>query len=83
MRRLAIRALAAQRKLDNVPTFIAGLSADDTSVIRESRDALRLVSRKFGGFSLPNNPTDKQLNDATEAWKKWYLEIRPGAALLD
>jgi hypothetical protein len=83
VRRLAIRALATQRELDNVPTFIVALSAEDSSVMREARDALRQVSRKFDGFGLPNDPTPAQLKSAILAWKQWFREIRPDAVFFD
>lgn len=83
VRRLAIRALATQRELDNVPTFIAALSADDPTLMLEARDALRQMSRKFDGFGLPSEPTPQQLNSAILAWKEWFLEIRPDTVFLD
>ena len=83
VRRLAIRALATQRELDNVPTFIATLTDEDSALVREARDALRQVSRKFKGFGLSNDPTPEQMQSAIRDWKAWYLEIRPDAVFLD
>ena len=57
VRRLAVRALARTRNLDHVPTLIYGLTDPDWTVVREARDGLRFVSRKFAGFGIPDKKT--------------------------
>ena len=76
---LAIRALAHTRELDQVPTLIFGLSDGDHRVVRESRDGLRFISRRFNGFGLPNNFKKQQVASVAEQWKQWYLSVRPDA----
>ena len=48
---------------------------------REIPDELRFISRDFSGGGPPENFTEQQRFDAIEAWKKWYLSIRPTAIL--
>jgi hypothetical protein len=83
VRVLAIRALATQRNLDNVPTFITALADEDSTVVRTARDALRQVSRKFEGFELPDHSTVAQRESVIRAWQTWYLGIRPEAEFGD
>jgi len=81
-RLLAVRTLGRLRDLDHVPTLLYAMTDPDNRVVRAARDALRLVSRQFGGFSLEDNFTDRQRYDALENWKQWYRKIRPDAPLL-
>ncbi len=75
----AISVLARKRDLDNVPIMIYALTDPDSRVVGVARDGLRLISRKFDGFELPDSPTPAQVEAAVESWKGWYLEIRPDA----
>jgi len=81
-RLLSVRALAQLRDLDYVPTLLYAMTDPDQRVVREARDGLRFVSRRFGGFGLPDNFTDTQRYDAIDKWKNWYRQIRPDAPLL-
>lgn len=83
LRRAAARVLGQSSDLDNVPILIYALSDPDKTVQREARNALRFVSRKFDGFGLSDNPTPKELDDAIEAWKQWYLSANPSYEFLD
>ena len=76
---LAVRALSKMRSLDYAPTMIYALTDPDQRVVREARDGLRFVSRRFGGFGLPDNFTDNQRYTAIEHWKTWYRRVRPSA----
>ena len=78
----AVRALSKDPNLDHVPTLIYALT-DHPVVMREARDGLRRVSRKFRGFGLSDNPTKAELYAAIQQWKAWYRAIRPDAKFED
>ncbi len=80
---VAVRALAQARDLNNVPVLIYALGDPDVRVVKEARDALRFVSRKFKGFGPPDQSTPEEREAAKAAWKQWYLSIRPDAQFLD
>ena len=85
-RAVALRTLARTRELDHVPLLIFALRDADWRVVREARDGLRFISRKFEqlGPDIPyDDDYDRQeieaaRNKAIEAWKAWYRSIRPG-----
>ena len=79
----AVRTLGKTRQLDHVPTLLYALTDPDPAVVRAARDSLRLISRKFKGFGLPDEPTEAELREAIKKWKAWYLAIRPDARLED
>lgn len=79
----AVRALGKQRNLDHVPTLIYALTDPDPVIVREARDGLRRISRKFRGFGLPDEPTELELQAAKRNWQAWYRAIRPDAELED
>jgi hypothetical protein len=82
--RLAVvRALAKNRNLDHVPTLIYALTDPHPAVVREARDGLRRVSRKFGGFGLSDEPDKSELQAAIKKWQAWYQDIRPDAEFDD
>jgi len=74
---LAVRALSKMRSLDYAPTLIYAMTDPDQRVVREARDGLRFVSRRFAGFGLPDNFTDSQRYNAIDQWKTWYRRVRP------
>ncbi|WP_146587614.1 hypothetical protein [Posidoniimonas polymericola] len=78
---LAVRALGRSGDLDYAPTLIFALTDPDKRVVREARDGLRFISRKFDGYGLPDGYDDRQLRDVIELWKNWYLSIRPDGAI--
>ena len=78
-RLLAVRALSRMRDFDHVPTLLYALTDPDKRVVRESRDGLRFISRRFQGFGLPDNFDDTQRYDALDQWKRWYRRVRPNA----
>lgn len=78
-RTLAVRALGRLRDIDHVPTLLYAMTDPDKNVVREARDGLRLVSRRFKGFGLEDNFEDAQRYDAIEQWKQWYRRVRPNA----
>ena len=81
-RRLAVKALSQRRDLENVPTLIYALTDGDRIVAVGARDALRLVSRKFDGFGMSDNPSKRDKIAATVKWKEWYRSIRPDAEFI-
>jgi hypothetical protein len=81
VRLLAVRALGRSGNLDYVPSLLYALTDPDRRVVLEARDELRFISRDFSGGGPPENFTEQQRFDAIEAWKKWYLSIRPTAVL--
>ncbi len=82
-RRLAVQALARQRDFDNIPVLIFALGDKDYLVVREARDALRFISRRFDGFGMPDFPSPEQQAAGIEAWKNWYRSVRPNARFLE
>lgn len=76
---LAVRAIAKMQDLDFVPTLIYAMTDPDKRVVREARDGLRFVSRKFNGFGLEDNFTDSERYNAIDRWKTWYRLVRPSA----
>lgn len=76
---LAVRALGKMRNLDYVPTLLFAMTDPDARVVREARDALRFVSRRFEGFGLPDNFEPAERDTALVKWKSWYRSVRPNA----
>jgi len=79
----AVRALGRTGDLNHVPTLIYALTDPDPEVVRQARDALRRISRRFGGFGLPDEPSQAERTEVIEKWKAWYLAIRPDAVFED
>lgn len=82
-RMVAVKSLSQARDLENVPVLIYALGDPDWRVAKEARDGLRLISRRFDGFDMPDASTPAQRTAAQLNWKKWYLSIRPEAEFLD
>lgn len=76
---LAVRALGRMRDLDYVPIMLYAMTDPDQRVVREARDGLRLVSRRFQGFGLKDNFSDTERFEVLDRWKRWYRRIRPDA----
>ena len=81
-RALAVRAIARLRNMDYVPTLLYAMTDPDRRVVREARDGLRFVSRRFGGFGLSDNFDDAEQYNVLDQWKAWYRRLRPNAVLL-
>lgn len=84
-RMIAVRGLGKVRDLDNVPSLIYALTDPDDRVVTEADAALRFISRKLQGVGMPSEPSKdkKAAQDARNAWRNWYLSIRPNAELID
>ena len=87
-RLIAAEALGKVRDLDNVPTLIYGLTDPKWNVVAQSRDSLRLISRRFEGFGIPDKQpiegvdADVAMLRAIGKWKDWYRSVRPGAEFI-
>lgn len=81
VRLLAVRALGRTGNLDYVPILLYALTDPDRRVVIEARNELRFISRMFEGFGPPDEFTEQQRYEAADAWKRWYLSIRPSAVL--
>ena len=79
----AVRALGAGGDLDNVPTLIYAMGDPEPAVVRQARDGLRRISRKFDGFGLPDDFNQVRRNEVIEKWKAWYRSVRPDAEFED
>lgn len=82
-RLVAVRSLAKDRNLDNVPVLLYALSDPDMRVIREADRGLRFISRKLEGVMQIDTPTKEDLANLRKRWRQWYVSIRPDAELLD
>lgn len=82
-RMLAARTLGRQGTLDNVPFLIYALTDGDPRVVREAQFGLRLISRKFDGVALAEQPGRGEVDAAVRQWKTWYLSVRPDAVFID
>jgi len=85
-RLMASKTLGHDRDLDNVPVLIFALSDPDYRIVKSARDGLRFISRKFDGFGLrieDEAPSRQAWMEAQDAWKQWYLAIRPDGSLIE
>jgi hypothetical protein len=80
-RLLAVRALARTGDLDHVPSLLFALTDPDPRVVREARNGLEFVSRRFDGFGPPDEFDEDQRHEAITKWKDWYQGVRPDALL--
>ena len=76
---VAVKTLSRIRDLDRVPALIYALSDRDPLIRQQSRAGLRFISRKFGGFGLPDDPSEPDKQAAISKWKHWYSSVRPDA----
>ena len=82
-RMVAVKILAREPSMDNVPALIYALGDPDLRVCKEANDGLRLISRKVDAFPLPSKPTLDDYKAVKRQWTEWFLQIRPGAELID
>ncbi len=78
-RAAAVKALGRSGNLDNAPILILALDDEDAGVVLESRDGLRRLARKIGGFGLSDEYTPAQHYQAVKKWRAWYQELQPDA----
>ncbi len=82
-RLIAVKTLGKSRDLDNVPILLYALTDPDLRIVRQADQGLRFISRKFAGVGLPEEPMAHHAKEAQQAWKEWFLSIRPDAELID
>lgn len=83
-RAAAVRLLARQRNLDDVPLLILALEDPDPGVRRAADQGLRFMSRRLDGVPSASGSGNAQVRAArVEAWKQWYRSIRPDAQFLE
>ncbi len=82
-RLIAIKVLAGEQNMDNVPALLYALGDPSIEVARKAHDGLRLVSRRIDAFPLGNNPTLTDFKVLKKRWTEWFLAIRPDAELID
>lgn len=82
-RLVAIRFLASQQDLDNVPALLYALTDPDFRICREAHNGLRLISRKVDAFTLTENASRAEYDAVRKSWTDWYLGIRPDAQLFE
>lgn len=82
-RLIAVKFLAREQTIDNVPALLYALGDPDIRICQEAHDGLRLISRKIDAYRLPAKPTLDDFKLVKRDWTKWFLEIRPGADLID
>jgi len=78
-RMAALRAIRKEGDFESVPHLIYALSDPDLRIALEARDTLRILSRKFKGFGMPDNPSEADRFQAIGEWKKWYQSLKPNA----
>jgi len=95
-RLIAVRFLAGEQDLGNVPALLYALGDPDFRIAYEAHNGLRLISRKIDSISLdriavPPLPDDEKVRKRVELeyqrvkerWTDWYLKLKPNAKLLD
>lgn len=82
-RLIAVKLLAREQNLDNVPALLYALSDPDLRIRREAHNGLRLISRKIDSIRVPENATAADYDTAKKLWTEWYLSIRPDAQLIE
>ena len=82
-RMVAVKILAREASMDNVPALIYALGDPDVKICKEAHDGLRLISRKVDAFQLSSRPNLDDYKMVKRQWTKWFLQIRPGAELID
>ncbi len=95
-RLIAVRFLAGEQDLENVPALLYALGDPDYRIAYEAHNGLRLVSRKIDSITLdriavPPFPNDQKVRDqikleylrVKDRWTDWFLKLKPNAKLLD
>ncbi len=82
-RLIAVKLLARQQDMDNVPALIYALGDPNLRVCREAHNGLRLISRKLDSITISDDAGYAEYQAVKNKWTEWFLKIRPGAELLD
>jgi hypothetical protein len=76
-RRVATHILGTSDEMRVVPSLIYALSDPDKLVRLHARGGLRVLSRKFEGFGMPDDPSNAEIRRAQQQWRDWYLSMYP------
>ena len=84
-RLIAVRFLAREQNMDNVPALLYALTDPDLRICHEAHNGLRLISRKLDTITVPpqGRAAHNDFLTAKKQWTAWFLSIRPDAELLD
>ena len=82
-RLIAVKLLSRQQNMDSVPALIYALGDPDKRICLEAHNGLRLISRKLDSIRVPDNASHADYQNIKKQWTDWFLQIRPGAELLD
>lgn len=82
-RLIAVKFLASQQDLDNVPALLYALTDPEMEIAVEAHNGLRLISRKLDSIAISAEPNEIEMRELKKKWTAWYLGLRPDADLLD
>ena len=82
-RLIAVKLLSRQQNMDNVPALIYALGDPNLKVCAEAHNGLRLISRKLDSIKITEDASFADYQNIKRQWTEWFLQIRPGAELLD
>lgn len=82
-RMIAVKVLAGEQNMDNVPALLYALGDPNLEVAREAHNGLRLISRRIDAFPLSEKPDYTEFQVLKRRWTEWFLSIRPDAELIE
>ncbi len=82
-RLIAVKFLASQQNLDNVPALLFALTDPEIEIAVEAHNGLRLISRKLDSIPISADPNVVEMRELKKKWTAWFLGLRPDADLLD
>ena len=82
-RLVAVKLLAGEQDMDNVPALLYALSDPDVRIAREAHNGLRLISRRINSLNVPAGSSRARYLAVKSEWEDWFRKIRPDADLLD
>jgi hypothetical protein len=82
-RMTAVKTLSRHRDLDNAPALLFAITDPDIRISRAAANGLRFFSRKLDGPMPAEDATEQQKRVIANAWKEWYLGIRPDGTLIE
>ncbi len=89
-RQTAAKLIGRGDDLELVPLLIYGLGDGDRVVCKNAEASLRIISRRLDVKHLPNiedigdrHYTEAEKKRAQEAWKAWFLTVRPDYTFVD
>lgn len=73
----AVKALAAESRLEDAPVLIEALADPDPEVVRAALEALYRISRRMEPVQLSEPLTPEEKKRLFMKWKSWYQSLRP------